>query len=131
MMTEVDQNNPIVRHSFEFALMIESFCSECRDKQKFDRARQLFRAGTSIGANVWEAQDPESRADFIHKMKIAAKEARETQFWLLICQYSPGYPSTEPILQKLSEIRKLLNAIIHSAKRHSPYTRLLSFLGIL
>jgi four helix bundle protein len=63
--------------------MIESYCTACRDKQKFDLARQLFRAGTSIGANVWEAQDPESRADFIHKMKIAAKEARETLFWLL------------------------------------------------
>jgi four helix bundle protein len=130
MIPEVDQNNPVVRHSFEFALMIEAYCEECRAKHKFDIARQLFRAGTSIGANVWEAQDPESRADFIHKMKIAAKEARETLFWLLVCKYSPNYPPTDPILLKLSEIRKLLNAIIHSSKRHSPLNRLLMFLSI-
>ncbi len=110
--------------------MIEAYCEECRAKHKFDIARQLFRAGTSIGANVWEAQDPESRADFIHKMKIAAKEARETLFWLLVCKYSPNYPPTDPILLKLSEIRKLLNAIIHSSKRHSPLNRLLMFLSI-
>jgi four helix bundle protein len=46
--------------------MIESFCSELRALHKFDLSRQLFRAGSSIGANIWEVQEAESKADFVH-----------------------------------------------------------------
>jgi four helix bundle protein len=55
-------------------------------------SRQLLKSGTSIGANAMEAQNAESKADFIHKMKIAAKEAEESQYWLWLCDYSPNYP---------------------------------------
>lgn len=65
MLSEIDQKNPIVRHSFEFAVMVEAFCADLRAQQKFDLARQLFRAGTSIGANIWEAQEAESKAILI------------------------------------------------------------------
>lgn len=102
MLTEFDQKNPIVRHSFEFALMVDAYCVELRTKQKFDLSRQLFRSGTSIGANIWEAQEAESKADFIHKMKIAAKEARETHFWLLLCKYAKNYPVPQDLLDKLT-----------------------------
>jgi four helix bundle protein len=52
-------------------------------------ANQLFKSGTSIHANIREAQNAESKADFIHKMKIAAKEAEETEGWILLCQHAP------------------------------------------
>ena len=120
MLSEIDQKNPIVRHSFEFALMVESFCAALRERQKFDLSRQLFRAGTSIGANVWEAQEAESKADFIHKMKIGAKESSETLFWLLLCKHSKGYPVSTELLDKLAEIRRLLSAIIFSSKNKWP-----------
>ncbi len=58
-------------------------------------ANQLFKSGTSIHANIREAQNAESKADFIHKMKIAAKEAEETEGWILLYQHAPSYP--EPI----------------------------------
>lgn len=128
MLSEIDQKNPIVRHSFEFALMIDDFCTALKAHQKFDLSRQLFRSGTSIGANIWEAQEAESKADFIHKMKIAAKESRETLFWLLICKHSKGYPIPETLLEKLAEIRRIISAIIYSTKTKSPLTRLLLFL---
>ena len=63
-------------------------------------ANQLFRSGTSIGANVKEAQNAESKADFIHKMKISIKEVEETEYWLLLCKHSKEYPDTDMLLQK-------------------------------
>ena len=56
--------------------------------KKYNLANQLFRSGTSIGANVREAQSAESKADFIHKIKISAKEAEEAEYWLLLGQRS-------------------------------------------
>lgn len=117
MLSEIDRNNPIVRHSFEFALMIDTYCNDLRSQHKYDLSRQFFKSGTSIGANVWEAQEAESRADFIHKMKIAAKEAGETHYWLLICKHAKNYPLAQPLLDKLEEIRRLLSAIIFSSKK--------------
>lgn len=131
MLSEIDQKNPIVRHSFEFALLVEAYCEHLREQKKFDLSRQLFRAGTSIGANIWEAQESESRADFIHKMKIALKEARETLFWLLLCKHSKGYPVPQELLDKLAEIRRLLSAIIHTSKQRIPIIKaLLSIFGL-
>ena len=124
MLPEIDQKNPIVRHAFEFALMVDAFCADLRANQKFDLSRQLFRSGTSIGANIWEAQEAESKADFIHKMKIAAKEARETHFWLLLCKHANGYPTAQDLLDKLAEIRRILSAIIHTSKNKPPLIRL-------
>lgn len=75
-----------------------------------------MRSGTSIGANVREAQHAESTADFIHKLKIAAKEAEETEYWLLLCKYSIHYPINENLLSKIKEIQKILTKIIYSSK---------------
>ena len=61
--------------SFEFALKIMAYSEEIRQSNRFEMASQIFRSGTSIGANIKEAQNAESKADFIHKMKIEAKEA--------------------------------------------------------
>jgi len=77
----------------------------------------LLRSGTSIGANVFESQHAESKADFIHKMKIAIKEANETLYWLLVCEKSESYP-TNIILKNLSEeLLRIISKIISSSKK--------------
>lgn len=79
-------------------------------------ARQLMRCGTSIGANIREAQQAESRNDFIHKFKNAAKEAEETAYWLELMHHSEGYPDCSLLRNLLQEILRLINRIIYSAK---------------
>jgi len=76
----------------------------------------LLRSGTSIGANVHEAQNAESKADFIHKLKIAAKEAEETDYWLLLCEQSASYPNPENLRVKLKSLLNILSNIIISSK---------------
>jgi four helix bundle protein len=72
--------NVIVDKSFLFAVEIVKFCEILEEKRKYVVSRQLLKSGTSIGANVREAQSEESRADFIHKLKISAKECEETKY---------------------------------------------------
>jgi len=87
--------------------------------RKFIIANQILKSGTSIGANIREAQNAESKADFIHKMKIAAKEADETEYWLLLCQFSKNYPFDENLLKDLKEIIIILSKIISTSKNNS------------
>lgn len=74
------KNNLIVDLSLTFSLQIIDFTELLESKRKFTMANQLFRSGTSIGANIRESQNAESKADFIHKLKISAKEAEETEY---------------------------------------------------
>lgn len=113
------KQNVILEKSFEFALDIIEFSEELDDRRKFVVSNQLLRSGTSIGANINEAQSCESRADFIHKLKIAAKEAHETDYWLLLCKHSKSYPYKDSLHTKLEEIQKLLSSIISSSKRNA------------
>ncbi len=85
-MMRNDKQNIIVERVLDFAEAIVGFCEQLDEQKKFVISRQLIRSGTSIGANVFEAQNAESKADFIHKMKLAAKEATKTEYWLLLCQ---------------------------------------------
>ncbi len=80
------RENIIVELSLEFALQIIQYTEKLEEKRKFVISKQLLKSGTSIGANINEAQNAESRADFIHKLKISAKEANETEYWLKLCQ---------------------------------------------
>ena len=113
----IKTGNEIVDLSFEFALSIIEFSEILENNKKFVIANQIMKSGTSIGANVKEAQNAESKADFIHKMKIAAKEAEETEYWLLLCHWSNNYPDTKELQDKLISIKKLLNKIISSSKK--------------
>ena len=112
------KNNEIVQLTVEFSLSIISFCEILEQQKKYVIARQLLRSGTSIGANVWEAQNAESRADFLHKLKIAAKEMEETDYWLLLCKDSPSYPYDEKLSEQLLSIRKVLTKIISTVKKN-------------
>jgi four helix bundle protein len=108
--------NLILDSSFQFALNIISFTDQLDEKRKYTIARQLLKSGTSIGANVNEAQAPESKNDFIHKMKISAKEAAETQYWLLLCKYSENLPDPGHLLDDVVSIQKILGKIIATSK---------------
>jgi four helix bundle protein len=110
------EDNPIVLLSFEFARLIVGYTAELQKLKHFNISNQLFRSGTSIGANVREAQNAESKADFIHKMKIAAKEADESIYWLELCAEIPGMPSPGYLIEKSVVLHKILNRIIGTSK---------------
>jgi len=113
------KENQVLNLAFEFALSIIEYTEELESRKRFNMANQLFKSGTSIHANIREAQNAESKGDFIHKMKIAAKEAEETEGWLMLCKYSKSYPEPDQLLQSLTSILKLLNKIISTAKQPS------------
>jgi len=114
----VENNKPnvIIDKTLEFALLIIEFAEELEAGRKYVIANQVLKSGTSIGANVREAQNAESKADFIHKMKIAAKEADETEYWLLLCKKSKNYPNCDILQNKVEDIIKILSKIISSSK---------------
>ena len=78
-----------------------------------------------------EAQKAESKVDFIHKIKIAAKEADETQCWLTLCDYAKDYAECEALILKLEEVHKVLNKILATSKRKSPFSYLLTCYNFL
>jgi len=108
--------NLIVKLSLEFALDIIAYTENLEEFKKYIIARQLLKSGTSIGANVREAQNAESKTDFIHKMKIAAKEAGETEYWLTLCELSPSYPKSEKLKEKLGSLISTISKIIITSK---------------
>lgn len=112
------KKNEVLDLSFELAVQIVEFSEELENLKKFVIARQLLRSGTSVGANIREAQSAESKADFIHKLKIAHKEAIETEYWLELVKAGKSYPSPSPeIMELLISIQKLLNSIISTSKK--------------
>lgn len=115
----VYSENPILRQTFEFSIAIVKYSEILESSKKYIIARQLLKAGTSIGANVKEAQNAESKADFVHKMKIALKEADETEYWLNLCNCIDGYPSCIDTINQLTPIIKILNKIIGTSKRNT------------
>ncbi len=89
------KDNVIIKLTFKFALDVVEYCESLQEGKKFIIANQLLKSGTSIGANIREAQNAESKSDFIHKFKIAAKEIEETIYWLQLCKYSQNYPNAD------------------------------------
>ncbi|TBW27792.1 four helix bundle protein [Gramella sp. KN1008] len=113
-----DKENIIVQRTFDFSLKIILFSEELRLEKKFEMASQLFKSGTSIGANIREAQNAESPADFLHKFKISAKECEETQYWLQLCKESQILPSpNEEIITELEIIMRIISKIISTSKK--------------
>ena len=111
-----DKENLIVKLTLEFALEIIAYSELLEENKKFVIARQLLKSGTSIGSNIREAQNAESKLDFIHKMKIAAKEADETEYWLVLCEMSKKYPHNPEIKEKLHSIINIISKIISTSK---------------
>jgi len=113
-----DKENLIVKLTFEFALKIIDYTEKLRQLRKFEMAGQLFDSGSSIGANIREAQNAESKTDIIHKFKISAKEADETEFWLELCKVSKHYPNPNTeLFEELEAIIKIVSKILSSSKK--------------
>ena len=109
----------VQKKSFDFAVRIVKLCKHLRDtSNEYIMTKQLLRSGTSIGANVAEAQQAQSKSDFVHKMSIALKEASETHYWLRLLN-ATNYLSDkalDSIALDCQDLIKLLTAIIKSAK---------------
>jgi four helix bundle protein len=117
--TFMKKRNEVLELSFEFALNIISYSELLEEKRKYVIARQLLKAGTSIGANIREAQSCESKADFIHKLKISHKEAEETDYWLLLSEKAEKYPNPNVEMKAmLLSIQKLLTKIISTTRKY-------------
>ena len=114
-MTAANENI-ILKKTIEFSLAIIEYAELLESQKKYVIARQLLKAGTSIGANVHEAQNAESKIDFIHKFKIAAKEVEETKYWLILCENSKSYPPCGQLTGVLGEIDKIITKIISTSK---------------
>lgn len=116
MKNLLETGNRIVDLTFGFSLKTIEYVELLEEKRKFVIANQLLKSGTSIGANIREAQYCESKADFIHKFKMAAKESEEIEYWLLLCKYSNSYPFEENLLEEVKEIQRIINCIINTSK---------------
>lgn len=103
--------------TFEFALNVIEFSEELQRKRKFVIGDQVLRSGCAIGALARESQNAESRLDFIHKLKVAAKEAEETEYWLELCHFSKNYPEPGKLLEDVRSVIKVIAKIISSTKK--------------
>ena len=113
-------DNIIEDKSFRFAIRIVNLYKYlCRTKKEFVLSKQLLRAGTSIGANVAESQQAQSRADFIAKLSIALKETSETKYWLRLLKATDYLTDKESrsIYADCVELEKLLVTILKSTKQ--------------
>jgi four helix bundle protein len=111
------KENVIVSKTIDFSLLIIEFCEELEAQRKFVVANQLLKSGTSIGANIHEAQNAESKADFIHKVKIAAKEVEEVKYWLILCKEAKSYPFNKDLEHQIKEIGLIIYKILSSSKK--------------
>lgn len=112
----MEHKNIVIEKSLDFSVNIIKFCELLEADKKFIIANQLLKSGTSVGANIFEAQHAESRVDFIHKMKIAVKEANETLYWLVLCERSESYPKNSSLKSLAEELIRIISKIILSSK---------------
>ena len=114
-----NNENIIVKKSYSFALeCIKTYKDLINEKKEFVLSKQLLRSGTSVGANIHEAVAGESKKDFIHKLSISVKEARETRYWLNLLKDS-DYINEEQfknVNDKCLEVTRILNSIILTTK---------------
>lgn len=111
----------IKEKSYAFALRVIELYKELVSRNEYVLSKQLLKSGTSIGANVEEASAGQSRADFLSKMSIASKEARETNYWLRLLRDSGivEISSMESLLLESEDISKMLTAIVKTTKNSS------------
>jgi len=113
--------NVVLDKAFNFAIrVVNLYKFLCKDKKEYTLSKQLLRSGTSIGANINEAQAGQSKNDFIAKMAIASKEARESKYWirlLIETKYlDKESKHTESLLSEIEEIIKLLTSIVKTSQ---------------
>lgn len=114
----MEKENVLLVKSYTFSLSIIELCFQLQDIYKeFVLSKQLLRSATAIGALSEEAQQAESRADFIYKLSIANKEAHESHYWLrLICDSKQFTLEPDQLIQDCQELKRILVSIIKSSK---------------
>ena len=115
------RENPLIEKSIAFAVQIINLHRYLvKDRKESVISKQIVRSGTSIGANINEANYGQSKADFVSKLHIALKEAAETEYWLRLLSAS-AYISQEmgdSLLRDCLELKRLLIASLNTAKNH-------------
>jgi len=113
--------NIVLDKSFDFSVRVVNLYKYlCKEKKEYVLSKQLLRSGTSIGANINEAQAGQSKADFIAKMAIASKEARESKYWIDLLVKTDyldvSNKQTKSLQTEIEEIIKLLTSIVKSSQ---------------
>lgn len=112
-------NSPLSDQSIEFSICIVNYYKWlCSNKKEFVLSKQLLRSGTSIGANVHEANFAVSKADFISKMQIALKETSETEYWLIVLERTGYLPDAYTHLkEKCNSLKRMLIDTLNTSKQ--------------
>ena len=116
------EKNTVKNKSYLFALrIIKAYKFLISDKREFVLSKQMLRSGTAIGALIREAEQGESKADFIHKLSIALKEANETEYWLMLLHDSEFLDEKAfiSITIDCQELIKMLISIIKTSKENN------------
>ena len=121
-MTESGKKNVLADKSYQFALKIVFLCKDLNAKKEFILSRQLLKCGTSIGANVAEANGAISNADFSAKISIAYKESLETKYWLKLLNDSDSLDENQflELFNQADELSKILYSILKSTRINKP-----------
>ena len=111
--------NIIADKTFKFSLSIISLFKKLQEEKEFIISKQLLRSSTSIGANVQEATAAQSKRDFINKMSIASKEARETKYWLrLLSESELTEINVSNEIREITHIINIITKIIITARKN-------------
>ena len=119
MENKTDKRNLIREKTYKFSLQIIALYKQLKDQNEYVLSKQILRSGTSIGANTEEATAAQSRKDFISKMSIASKEARETNYWLRLLRDSQlcSDKDLKGMITESEEIIKILTAIVKTSQQ--------------
>ncbi|MGI8669300.1 MAG: four helix bundle protein [Aridibacter sp.] len=115
-----NKENVLKDKSYKFALrIIKLYKYLIEEKKEYVLSKQVLRAGTSIGANITEGNQAQSKADFIHKLSVANKEAFETEYWLCLLRDSQyiTIKQSESLIIDCNELQKILTTSIKTAKK--------------
>ena len=119
---EVEKRKTVKELSLDFSILLIEYELKASSRRSVINSSQLIRSGTAIGAMIREAQGAESRKDLIHKMKIASKEAEETEYWLILAAKASPMPEIEQLQILIIRIQKMLSKIISTSigRNHLP-----------
>ena len=130
-MIKYEEEDIIFDLTFSLALEIVNYCGILEEKGGFIMSKKLLKTSTLIRANIRDAQNADRKADFIHKLIVAAKNADETEYWLIRCKESQNYPTPDKLLSRIGEITKVLSKIISSFKQRDTELKSLQILKSL
>ncbi|MHC4290502.1 MAG: four helix bundle protein [Planctomycetota bacterium] len=114
----MENGSTVKEKSYYFAIRIVKLCMWLKEERHFELSSQVLRSGTSIGANIEEASASHSKKEFIHKMAIASKEARETHYWLRLLRDSSilSEKQVSELIGESEELIKMLTSIVKTGK---------------